>query len=75
MERLQEALSKVQKEAAQYAESDPTKVEAMRESCSSVLLPWTLMPSECARLWEKSLRANGLRRGLAPSCIHARLTF
>ena len=32
MERLQEALSRVQKEVAQYAESDPTKVEAMRES-------------------------------------------
>lgn len=32
MEQLQEALSRVQREVAQYAESDPTKVEAMRES-------------------------------------------
>ncbi|CAL5219489.1 g1330 [Coccomyxa viridis] len=30
MEQLQEALSKVQKEVAQYADSDPTRVEAMR---------------------------------------------
>ena len=32
MEQLKEALSKVQKEVAQYADSDPTKVEAMSES-------------------------------------------
>ena len=29
MEQLQEALSRAQKEVAQYADSDPTKVEAM----------------------------------------------
>lgn len=32
MEQLKEVLSKVQKEMAQYADSDPTKVEAMSES-------------------------------------------
>jgi len=32
MEQLKEALSKVQKEVAQYADSDPTKVDAMSES-------------------------------------------
>lgn len=37
MEQLQEELSRVQKEVAQYADSDPTKVEAMREFCSSAL--------------------------------------
>ena len=29
MEQLQEALGRAQKEVAQYADSDPTKVEAM----------------------------------------------
>ena len=31
MEQLQEALGRAQKEVAQYADSDPTKVEAMSE--------------------------------------------
>lgn len=31
MEELQESLSRAQKEMAQYADSDPTKVEAMGE--------------------------------------------
>lgn len=31
MEELQESLSRAQKEMAQYADSDPTKVEAMSE--------------------------------------------
>lgn len=32
MEQLQEALGRVDQELAQYADSDPTKVEAMSES-------------------------------------------
>lgn len=43
MEQLQEALSKMQKAMAQYAESDPTKVEAMREFCPSFCIPNTPM--------------------------------
>ena len=31
MEQLQEALGRAQKEVAQYADSDPTRVEAMSE--------------------------------------------
>ena len=37
LEQLREELSKVQKEVAQYADSDPTKVEAMREFGPSAL--------------------------------------
>ncbi len=40
MEQLQEALSKVQKEVAQYADSDPTRVEAMRAFPTLSALPF-----------------------------------
>ena len=39
MEQLQEALTKAQKEVAQYADSDPSRVEAMRECLTLSALP------------------------------------
>ena len=63
LEQLQEELSKVQKEVAQYADSDPTKVEAMREFCPSALC---LAHDDAVRLQScasPSVRGHGLQHG------------